>query len=135
MKHAIILLLAITFISCGGNENNSDNTEPVKIAAHGVGKQLFYGRCANCHMINKELTGPALKGAETRWPDKEKLYAFIRNSEAVIKEDKYARGLWLKYNQTAMNPHPDLTDDQIKQIFGYINSVSETIDPSSIPAE
>jgi len=129
MKQVIFLLLSIAFISCGDNDNNLENTEPVKTISYVRGKQLFYGRCASCHMVNRELTGPALKGAETRWPDKEKLYAFIRNSEAVIKEDKYARELWLKYNQTAMNLHPDLTDDQINQIFSYINSVSETNNP------
>jgi len=76
-------------------------------------------------MVNKELTGPALKGVEDRWPDKEKMYAFIRNSEEVISKDKYARDLWLQYNQTMMNKHPDLTDDDIKSILGYIKSVSE----------
>ena len=129
MKQVVLLFLSIAFISCGGNENMPENAEAVTSTSHPVGKQLFNGRCASCHMVNKELTGPALKGAETRWPDKEKLYAFIRNSEAVIKEDKYARELWLKYNQTAMNPHPDLTDEQIKQIFGYINSLSESTSP------
>jgi hypothetical protein len=76
-------------------------------------------------MVNKEMTGPALKGVESRWPDKEKLYSFIRNSEAVIASDKYARELWLRYNQTAMLPHPDLTDENIQNILEYIKSVSE----------
>jgi len=76
-------------------------------------------------MINKELTGPALKGVESRWPDTAKMYAFIRNSEAVIGSDKYARELWLQYNQTAMNKHPDLTDADIRAILDYIKSVSE----------
>lgn len=94
-------------------------------ADHSEGKKLFYSKCASCHMVNKELTGPALKGVEARWPDKEKLYAFIRNSEAVIGSDKYARELWLRYNQTAMPPHTDLSDEDIRQILDYVNSVSQ----------
>lgn len=94
------------------------------LAANELGKKLFYAKCASCHMVNKDMTGPALKGVEDRWPDKQKLYAFIRNSEAVIKEDKYARELWLQWNQTAMLPHPDLTDSDIRAILDYIKKVS-----------
>jgi cytochrome c551/c552 len=76
-------------------------------------------------MVNKDMTGPALKGVEDRWPDKEKLYAFIRNSEEVIRNDKYARELWLQWNQTAMLPHPDLKDEDINAILGYIKATSQ----------
>ncbi len=89
------------------------------------GRDIFHSRCASCHMINKELTGPALKGVESRWPDKQKLYAFVRNSQEVIKNDKYAHDLWLEYNQTVMVPHPDLSDSSIQSILYYIKSVSE----------
>jgi hypothetical protein len=75
-------------------------------------------------MVNKDMTGPALKGVEDRWPDKEKLYAFIRNSEEVIRSDKYARELWLEWNQTTMLPHPDLKDEGIRDILDYIKTVS-----------
>ena len=75
------------------------------------------------------MTGPALRGVESRWPDKEKLYAFIRNSQEIIAKDKYARELWLQFNQTLMLSHPDLTDAQIDQILGYIKSVSEPVKP------
>jgi mono/diheme cytochrome c family protein len=94
------------------------------LAANEHGKKLFYAKCASCHMVNKDMSGPALKGVENRWPDKQKLYAFIRNSEAVIKQDKYARELWLQWNQTTMLPHPDLTDADISAILEYIKSVS-----------
>lgn len=76
-------------------------------------------------MVNKELTGPALKGAEDRWPDKQKMYAFIRNSEAAIKIYKYARDLWLQYNQTIMTKLPDLQDEDIRAILDYIKLVSQ----------
>lgn len=132
MKHVGFVLVMALFIACGGNDNNPGTAGPLQPAPTGTydeGKKLFYARCASCHMVNKELTGPALRGVEARWPDRKKLFAFIRNSEAVIKEDKYARELWLKFNQTMMNQHPDLTDGQIEQILGYIKSVSEPAHP------
>ena len=92
---------------------------------HEAGKKLFFTQCGSCHMVNKELTGPALKGVESRWPDKQLLYAFIKNSAAVIATDPYAKSLWQQYNQTPMPAHPDLTDEHIRSILDYIASVSE----------
>jgi mono/diheme cytochrome c family protein len=129
MENFYFILMIFLLSACDGNEETNEGASVTKTTTNEAGKQLFYSRCASCHMINKDLTGPALKGVESRWPDKQKLYAFIRNSEAVIEDDKYAYELWLKYNQTMMNKHPDLTNDQIKQILDYINSVSETVDP------
>lgn len=104
--------------------------EPKSIAVENLanderGKKLFYNKCASCHMVNKDMSGPALRGVEDRWPDKEKLYAFIRNSEEVIRSDKYARELWLQWNQTVMLPHPDLTDADIRAILDYIKRVQQ----------
>jgi cytochrome c2 len=121
------LFLFIFSLACNSPE---PVPEPKTIAAtdlapNETGKKLFYAKCASCHMVNKDMTGPALKGVEDRWPDKEKLYAFIRNSEEVIRNDKYARELWLEWNQTAMLPHPDLKDEDIAAILGYIRQVAQ----------
>ncbi len=76
-------------------------------------------------MVNRELTGPALKGVESRWPDKKRLYDFIRNSQEVIKADGYAHDLWMRYNQTIMPPHPGMSDEDVRNMLEYINAVSE----------
>jgi mono/diheme cytochrome c family protein len=123
-----LLALPLLLMACSSQPEKPLETQR-EIAAvntdHAQGKKLFYGKCASCHMVNKEMTGPALKGVEARWPDQAKLYAFIRNSEEIIRSDKYARELWLQYNQTAMPPHPDLTDADIRMILDYVNSVSQ----------
>jgi len=126
-RHVFVVLLFIFSLACNSPE---PAPEPKTIAAGDLaptetGKKLFYSKCASCHMVNKEMTGPALKGVEDRWPDKEKLYAFIRNSEEVIRSDKYVRELWLEWNQTMMLPHPDLTDDDIKAILDYVRQVTQ----------
>jgi cytochrome c551/c552 len=127
LRFPFFLLSVLLLIACSSPE---PTPEPKTIAAtdlapNETGKKLFYAKCASCHMVNKDMTGPALKGVETRWPDKEKLYAFIRNSEEVIRSDKYARELWLQWNQTAMLPHPDLKDEDIEAILGYIRQVGQ----------
>lgn len=85
------------------------------------GKALFSANCASCHKVDKDLTGPALMGVEDRWPDKAKLHAWIRNSNKVLQSgDTYANALYLKWNKTAMNQFPTLTDPEIDAILKYI---------------
>lgn len=115
----------IALYACSSsNDKHTEDAKKLPVNAE-KGKLIFYTRCASCHKVNQEITGPALKGVEARWPDKQKLYAFIRNSEEVIRKDKYARELWLQYNQTIMLAQPDLTDADIRAVLDYINSVSE----------
>ena len=127
LRNLIFFSTFFIITACSSSpEKINSNVQPVSSnPTLELGKQLFYGKCASCHMVNKELTGPALKGVEDRWPDKQKMYAFIRNSDSVIQTDKYARDLWLQYNQTAMTKHPDLKDEEIRAILQYIKSVSQ----------
>ena len=112
-------------VACGGQQDPTnaviqEANKPVNVE----GRKLFTGLCASCHMVNKELTGPALKGVEGRWSDRALLYEFVRNSQAVIAKDEYAKSLFMKYNQTVMTPFNSLTDTDIDNILEYINSVS-----------
>jgi cytochrome c2 len=128
---AILFCFATCLVYCSGPAANNEAEQQLAVTDTVLvkGKTLFTTQCASCHMVNKEMTGPALKGVEDRWPDTIKLYAFIRNSQQVIKEDKYAHELWLTFNQTIMPEHKDLSDDDIQAILYYIRSVSEAANP------
>lgn len=90
------------------------------------GQALFSTNCASCHAVHKDLTGPALAGVEERWGDKARLYSWIRNNQAFLKTgDKYANELYIKYNKTAMNLFPNLTDPEIDAILAYIKTVPD----------
>ena len=121
----VIAALIGLCISCGQQNQPAANAAVVNTTTESFehGKELFMQNCASCHAIDKELVGPPMKGSLQRWSDKEKLYRFIRNAPEVIEEDKYAKDLWLKYNQTTMMPFPDLTDADIDAIFQYTESV------------
>jgi len=95
------------------------------------GKALFSQNCASCHAVHKQLTGPALAGVEERWGgDKAKLHAWIHNSAAFLKTgDAYANDLYNRFNKTAMNAFPSLSEKDIDAILAYINSVP---DPASV---
>lgn len=96
-----------------------------KIYSQANGQALFSQNCASCHAVDKDLTGPALRGVEERWGgDKKKLHAWIHNSQAFLKTgDKYANELYLKWNKTQMNAFPSLADAEIDAILTYIKSV------------
>ena len=86
-----------------------------------TGQSIFLQQCASCHAVNMNLTGPSLKGVEKRWKNKEKLYAFIHNSQTVIAtKDDYAQDLFYQWNKVQMPPFPSLKDDDIAAILVYI---------------
>ncbi len=101
------------------------------------GKQLFNQKCASCHAVDKKLVGPALKGVEDRWPEKAQLYAWIRNSAAVVKSG-YPRAVevYNEYNKLQMTAFPELTDGDIDAILVYINNfgAAKAAAPGAAPA-
>lgn len=117
----VTIFLFITFSAAIGNQLNAQD-----------GKALFSANCASCHAVNKKLTGPALAGVEDRWPDKQNLYAWIKNSAAFLKTgDPYATNLYNEYNKVAMNNFPGLSNADIDAILGYIKTVPA---PGAAPA-
>lgn len=84
------------------------------------GKKIFTTRCAACHNVNRDLTGPALAGVHERRPI-EWIISFVRSSQTLVKSgDKTAVALFEKFNKVPMPDHPDLTPDNIKNIVEYI---------------
>jgi hypothetical protein len=68
---------------------------------------------------------PGLKDATKRMPGGDWKYKFVRNSsEMIASGDAYATKLYVKYKQETMTAFPKLTDDQIDQIFEYIDAVN-----------
>lgn len=101
------------------------------------GKALFKNYCATCHVrdMKNNLTGPALGGTQERWADypEEDLYRWIRNSQALIAEGHpRATELWGEWGPTVMNSFPNLTDQEIKNILGYIDGVYTGVYPPKV---
>ncbi len=116
-----ILSLLFTFNS-SAQEANLDN-----------GKAIFKLNCASCHNKNMEddMTGPALGGIRERWEGKEaELESWIRNPQAIIASgDAYAVSLYKKWNNIPMTAFPNLTDQEMADLLGYIYGVVDGIYP------
>lgn len=104
------------------------------------GKALFNQKCATCHSLTKDITGPALAGFEERgpWSDRKKLYAWIHNPAGFMANDPYTQGLKDKFKGIIMTGNADLTEAQIDAIVNYINTpppVTPPPPPGSVATE
>jgi len=74
------------------------------------------------------MTGPALAGIETRVTDKELLYNWIRNSQAVLQSgNNYFTELYKRYNKTSMTAFSHLTNEDIENILEYIQEMADPL--------
>jgi cytochrome c2 len=118
-KHVFVkrfLILLISFLSISSSLFAQD------IAA---GKALFMGKCASCHNVLKDGTGPALKGLEERhkWADHKELQAWINNPAAYMAKDPYTQGLKAKYG-SMMTAFSEITLADVDNIVAYINDAA-----------
>lgn len=97
-----------------------------------AGEALFKGNCASCHFPDKDMTGPALKGARDRWIEnssEEQFYAWIKNSQAVIDAgDPYAKKLE-GFSTSKMTPQT-VSNADIDNIFAYIEVYTPPVVPT-----
>ncbi len=115
------LLLIFTFV---GNANlNAQDAD--------AGEKLFKTNCASCHHPAKNLIGPALKGSQARWEERasaEKLYEWVRNSQELVKAgEPYAVELFEANNKQVMTAMPQLKNEDIDNIFAYVESYTDPI--------
>ncbi len=128
----LALLLTFSITTYAQDEASAATEQP---AATGVGdaaagKTLFNANCAACHRLYKPATGPALFGVGDKY-DREWLYSWIRNSQAMVKAgDPQAVAIFEENNQAVMTAFPALTDTDIDNILAYTYTEKpEVVDP------
>lgn len=87
------------------------------------GEALFKANCAACHKVDKDFTGPALKGWKDRVPGGDWIYRWIANSAEVIASgDAYAVKLFNDHNKAQMTAfHNQLKKEDIDAILKYVD--------------
>lgn len=87
------------------------------------GMELFKANCTACHAIDRKVVGPALAGTWDRWENEAKLVAWVQNSSKLIASgDPYANKIFNEYNKSVMQSFPQLTAEQIVDMFIYIKA-------------
>ena len=86
------------------------------------GKALFMSKCASCHQVFKDATGPALMNLEERgkWSDHKEILKWATNPSAYMAKDPYTLGLKTKFVSVMTNQ--ELTLKDVDAIVSYINA-------------
>lgn len=92
------------------------------------GEGLFKAKCATCHQVFKDGTGPKLFEVRQKWADggaaDGSIVQWVNDWEKAAANDAYAQSV-TSYSPTSMNKFPDLTEEQIVSIFDYVDSQVE----------
>jgi mono/diheme cytochrome c family protein len=122
----LLVIFFLTFIPSRVMEEDHfvpiDNNELLTPVVNAKGKELFEANCARCHALDRNMTGPSLRGFPSRepWTDREKIYEWIGNQVAFI--DKYPDlEILVNTTDTAMPSFSYLTRDDIDAIIEYLN--------------
>jgi len=92
-----------------------------------AGKAIFSANCASCHKMDKDLTGPALMGADKRWNDDKALHGWIKNwQKEVATGNPYAVKI-KDWSPSVMNIFESLPDGDIDNVIAYIKSYTPPI--------
>ena len=117
--------------------------------AFAQGEALFKSKCASCHQIHKNGTGPMLSGARQRWADAgeaELIIKWVQNNAALRAggKSKRAAAVFKEYAGSQMTVFADLTDDQVNSILDYVDAqpkddgkavpgATGAVDPNAVP--
>jgi len=132
----LTIMLSIPGLSWAQDSTATADAAPAAAAGGGgdaaKGEALFKNNCAQCHAVTDErVVGPGLKGATTR-KDMPWLIKWVRNSQAVIASgDPYAVKLYNEYSNAQMTSFPNLSEDDIKGIFAYVDQAAAEPAPAA----
>jgi cytochrome c oxidase cbb3-type subunit 3 len=98
------------------------------------GAQLFKAKCNTCHMVDKNSTGPNLKGAKQKWIDAgegELIYEWVNNPQTLIASGKSTMATAIKsFSPTDMTPQ-QVTKEEVDAILNYVDTYAP---PAAPPA-
>jgi cytochrome c len=133
MKFKVMIAAAILFASCKsgtGKTSTSDSANATQniINTGGTsvdsaknisgGNLIAANDCLTCHKIDAKSTGPSYKQIAAKYQPNQGNVENLANS--IIKGSK---GLW---GNTAMTPHPHLSEQQAQEMAGYILSLRDS---------
>ncbi|MES2555364.1 MAG: c-type cytochrome [Bacteroidota bacterium] len=103
--------------------------------AFSQGEALFKQKCNTCHMVDKESTGPWLKGVKQKWADAgeaELLYKWVVNPPALIASGQSKMALAVRgFNPNEMPPQT-VTNDEVDAILAYVDGYIPIVDTTGI---
>ena len=120
LLHASLAVLFLLFTTMA-------QAQPADQVLYDQGAKLFKGNCASCHKPDKDMTGPALKGAVARWEGKGDIHEWVKNSSAYIKTgNSYAKELFDAWKGSVMTAQA-LSNEEIDAILYYADNYTPPV--------
>ncbi len=91
-------------------------------AVYDNGEKIFKANCGSCHKPDKDMTGPAVKGAKERWEGKGDVHEWIKDSQGYIKSgNAHAKQIFEEHNKIVMPPQA-LSNEEIDAVLYYADN-------------
>ncbi len=104
-----------------GPIKNVEFADDIDQAMADRGKSKFETICVACHMVDKRMIGPAMKGVyERRSP--EWVMNMILNPDGMLREDPIAKALQREYNGAVMLQQ-NLTEEEARDVAEYLRTL------------
>ncbi len=89
------------------------------------GEGLFKAKCATCHNLEKDMTGPKLQGVKQKWADAgeaEMLYEWVKNSKNLIDGGTSQMALAIKDFDVSKMPAQVVTNEEVDAILDFVDN-------------
>lgn len=104
-----------------GPIKNVEFADDIDQAMADRGKAKFETICVACHMVDKRMIGPAMKGVYDR-RSPEWVMNMILNPDGMLKEDPIAKALQREYNGAVMLQQ-NLTEEEARDVAEYLRTL------------
>lgn len=98
------------------------------------GANLFKAKCNTCHMVDKNSTGPLLKGVKQKWADAgegELIYEWVKNPQNLIASGKSKVAMESKnFSPTDMTPQA-VSTEEIDAILDYVDNYQPPVETTT----
>mgnify|MGYP001323201137 FL=1 len=85
------------------------------------GKSIYAGKCTACHLVDRRMIGPALKGVYDR-RSPEWVLNLLLNTNEMLQKDPIAKALLKEYNNALMISQ-NLSEDEAKAVAEYLRTL------------
>lgn len=100
------------------------------------GEQLFKSKCNTCHAVDKNSTGPLLKGVKQKWADAgeaEMLYDWVKNAPALLASGKSQMAKAIEsFSPSNMSPQT-ATKEEVDAILDYVDNYTAPVAAAATP--